>query len=473
MKGLINVMKATYGAMPTWVKQGICIVPFSTRMGPHYRGIRNAIAARRMWSADQWREYQFHHVKLLLAHAYETVPFYKDLYDGIGFTPGDFRSMDDLSRLPVVTREMIRTHGENMVSSKAVLWKCYRQNTGGSSGSPLAFWLDPESSYEEWAYLIAMWERAGYSEYDRIATLRGHNLGNQAAKYDPMFNELVLSSYHLDEAHALDYVKALRKWKPRFLRGYPSALAQLADIIAKSGIEIRVPISAALCGSEALFDHQRERISAVFGCACYHWYGHTERVILAGWGYESQQFHCFPDYGITELLDVGGAPITNPGETGELVGTGLLNYSMPLIRYKTNDLACWGTQRDEKLPGYPTLDKVQGRVGEYVRTSSGKSVSLTALIHGQHLPIFEQVSSLQMIQVRPGEATLLVVPRGRSLSLSLISQTVEALQSACGGGIEFQVLELEHPIRTPRGKACTLVNHQDIPTALRELIQVN
>src|SRR5690606_24049033 len=136
--------------------------------------------------------------------------------------------------------------------------------------------------------------------------------------------------------------------------------------------------------------HQRERIEAAFNTRVYSWYGHSERVVLAGECESSSSYHHFPDYGILEIIDDQGRLCTKEGERGEIVGTGLLNYCMPLIRYRTGDYAT-------RLESYCACERhwnrfcdVEGhRKQEMIVTRNGGRVSLAAL--NMHGDIFEKV----------------------------------------------------------------------------------
>ena len=110
-------------------------------------------------------------------------------------------------------------------------------------------------------------------------------------------------------------------------------------------------------------------IEKSFSCKCYHWYGHTERVVLSSWGKYDKLFFCYPNYGITELINDKGEAIYEDNKLGEIVGTGLLNNVMPLIRYRTADYSVWANEENTiELPGYLKLKKIMGRIGEYIET---------------------------------------------------------------------------------------------------------
>jgi phenylacetate-CoA ligase len=110
----------------------------------------------------------------------------------------------------------------------------------------------------------------------------------------------MLSSYHLTVERLPEYLDALEKFKPDLLHAYPSATLQLAEYLEGSGQSWRLPLRGLLCGSERLTIPQKRLLERVFKCRVYRWYGHAERVVLAGEGRESELFYFWPQYGRTE-----------------------------------------------------------------------------------------------------------------------------------------------------------------------------
>jgi len=454
---VINILKNLYDNSPLIIKSSINLLPFSRRLGKQYTYTRNFLIESRNWTLEQWRIYQFDKLKRLLFHAYNNVPYYRKKYKLAGFHPEEFTDLEQFSHLPTIDKNTIREYGDELITDNALLWKCYKQNSGGSSGKPISFWLDPESSFREWGFLIDMWKRVGFRENDRFVTLRGHNIKNNVYSYNPFFNELIYSSYRLYENRFGDYLKAYLKFNPLFIRGYPSALAQLAHLNSINGTPIK--FKAALCGSEALLPHQLELIEQSFSCKCYHWYGHTERVVLSSWGKNDQSFYCYPNYGITELIDDNGVILKDDNKTGEIVGTGLYNYVMPLIRYRTADYSMWANEkRPSEFPGYLKLGKIMGRIGEFVQTIDGNKIPLTAAIYGQHLEIFENVVSLQIHQPKPGFMNILFVPTENNINMELLRKTKKRIEDISQNKLRISLFRTESPIITKSGKSTLLID---------------
>jgi phenylacetate-CoA ligase len=208
--------------------------------------------------------------------------------------------------------------------------------TGGSTGVPVGFYLHKGVSRpKEQAFLEATWRRAGYTDDARLAVIRGQvtsdKAGGPIAREDATRNWLMLSSYHLTESRLPEYLEALEKFRPDILHAYPSAALHLAEYLDKAGQTWRLPLRCLLCGSEGLTLPQKRILERVFQTRVLRWYGHSERVILAGEGRASEWFYFWPQYGYVEF----GPP--DPDGLREVIGTSFHNLAMPLIRYRTGD----------------------------------------------------------------------------------------------------------------------------------------
>jgi len=169
-----------------------------------------------------------------------------------------------------------------------------------------------------------------------------------------------------------------------------------------------IPLKAVLLGSEPVEAGERELIEKVFGVRAFSWYGHSEQVILAGECEKTTVYHHFPDYGIVELIDGQGEPVVKEGDSGELVGTGLYNRSMPLIRYRTGDRARLRDWHCECGRCHDRFGQVEGRWEKaYLIGRSGAKISLSSMnVHG---PEFDRVGRYQYYQEQPGVMDLRVV----------------------------------------------------------------
>jgi phenylacetate-CoA ligase len=130
-------------------------------------------------------------------------------------------------------------------------------------------------------------------------------------------------------------------------------------------------------------------------------YGHSERAVMAGSMPDDHRYFVWPLYGHVELIDEAGRPITEPGVQGEVVATAFDNKVMPFIRYRTGDLAMWSAgPAHPALPGYPVLERIDGRNNDYFVGHDGRRIPVASL---GCVPEFLQVEASQYEQFEPGQ----------------------------------------------------------------------
>jgi phenylacetate-CoA ligase len=337
----------------------------------------------------------------MLDFATSEVPAYRAHRDAVE----RYRPFEALMDFPLLDKARLQEERERYVPDSLTRIPHYEIATGGTSGSQLRFFVDDDSQSVETAFIHRVWSIVGYSPRSTKATFRGVPFrGLRPGVYwqpNPIYGELQFSPFHMTEDTLGAYVDELARFAPDFLHGYPSALDILAEYMLRKGVAERVPpVKAALLASEACEPGQRERIARAFRTRVFPSYGHSERLILGTECERESVYHHVPDYGVLEIVGEDGAPCRREGERGELVGTGLHNRSMPLIRYRTGDYAvrldvtCSCERRWERFTD------VEGR--------GGARISLTAL--NMHGPVLDNVVRFQYVQRAPGSCVFRVVP---------------------------------------------------------------
>jgi phenylacetate-CoA ligase len=363
------------------------------------------------WSRDRLETYALVELQSLLHYAYEHVPYYRSLFQELGANPEDIHDLRDLQLLPTLGKRELQEHKHGLLAKNISPRDRIYATTAGSTGEPVGFFQHKDTQAKEWAFMTAQWRRVGYRRHDRAAILRGSALRpGRLFQLSAKENALLLSSYHLTEDRLPLYVERLRAFRPRFLRAYPSSAALLAQFMLERGEPPIEGVTAVLCGSENLYDWQREAIEEAFQCRVFSWYGQSERVCLAGECEHSTTLHVFPQYGIAELLGRDGKLVDSAGQPGEIVATGLLDRTMPLIRYRTADVAIRGTGTCQACGRpYDVLERIEGRLQEFIVGSTGRYVSMTAI--NMHSPVFDNVHQFRFRQSVRGRVVLAVVPK--------------------------------------------------------------
>ncbi|MDD3215237.1 MAG: AMP-binding protein [Methanoculleus sp.] len=381
-----------------------------------YQKTYSLLQRSQRWSREELAAYQMQALSRLLDHAYENVPYYRRVFRDQGLVPGDVQTPGDLNRLPFLTRDDLQKNLPDLKARNYPESAFEYVTTGGSTGIPVGFYYERGASRaREWAFMKTQWDRVGYRFTDRCVVLRGYVVGSQKTgtywKRALLGRWLIMSSHHMTEETMPAYIDRIRRFKPRFIQGYPSTAAILARYMEEHDIEPFPTVKAVLCGSENLYPWQRDLIREAFGCRVFSWYGNSEQTVLAGECEESTRYHVFPEYGIVELIGRDGRPVEGPGETGEVVTTNLTNFVCPLIRYRTMDAAVLGNAPCSCGRAYPLLEKVEGRLQEFIVTKDRRLIPMTAV--NMHSGVFDNVAQFQFYQKREGEVLLRIVKRPR------------------------------------------------------------
>jgi len=449
-----------YDSLPRRVQSALgfayrCL-PESWRWGSQYKHFKRLTEDSERWSWDQLRAYQLKQLRIVLHHAASSCPFYQHAFARAAFRPEEVRELEHLQNCPMTEKRDVIDHVDEMTSASVKRSKRLYITTGGSTGVPVGFYLQKGVSRpREQAFLEAMWRRAGYFKGARLALIRGHVTSEEArgriAQYDATRDWLMLSSYHLTTERLPEYLDALERFKPDLLHAYPSAALQLAEFLERAKQTWRVPIRGLLAGSERLTIPQKRLLERVFKCRVYRWYGHSERVVLAGEGCNSELYYFWPTYGLVEF-----GP---PNEEGlcEVIGTSFHNLAMPLIRYRTGDYVRLADPRvDGELEfPWPAVSAVDGREQEFLVSETGRRISLTAL--NMHDSIFDDLYAVQFFQSEPGKAELRYVA-GPNFSRTRLEHIEAGLRRKLGDDFDIHFRATEDVQRTERGKHRWLVS---------------
>lgn len=407
--------KNAWEALPQAVRGPVGAVlgrlPLGLVLGGRFRETARFVDEAQWWGAERSREYQLAELRGVLARAL-TTPFYRRTLGG--FAPEDLRSPEDLRALPVISKETLRAHLEEMCTVPPGSPGVDYVTTGGTGGTPLGFYIGAGRSAVEYAYLVAGWRRAGYVLGTPLAVFRGRIVPEDAQglrhRHDPLLRHHYYSNFHMTDAEMGRYLDHVAGIGPCFLHVYPSSAAALARFVKRSGRAPLPNVKGVLAESEILGPGQRSAVEEAFGVRCFSSYGHTEKLVAAAQCEGSTDYHVWPTYGFCELLDADGRPVETPGVRGEIVGTGFLNRVVPFLRYRTGDFAtyvgraCASCRREHLV-----LSDVRGhRVQELLVARDGAAVSWTAL--NMHDDTFEDVVRFQFFQDTPGRAVLRLVP---------------------------------------------------------------
>jgi phenylacetate-CoA ligase len=268
-----------------------------------------------------------------------------------------------------------------------------------------------------------------------------------------------MSIQHLAPDLIPSYLDALVRYRIRYIAGYPSSIATLAEEALRLGRD-DLNMVVVLANSEPLLPHQREVIERAFHCPARETYGMAEMVASAT-ECEKGRLHQWPEAGLIEVLD-GQCPVP-AGSPGELVCTGLLNADQPLIRYRVGD--CGRVPPEDELcscgRSLPLMTSVDGRTDDILYTPDGRRVyRMNPVLYG--LPLREA----QFVQESVNRMRVRVVPSagfGAASEQALAARIRERM-----GDIGVHVEEVAEIARTATGKFRLVICQ--VPAAEREAV---
>ena len=278
----------------------------------------NKIKSYKILSNDELKELKLKKLKLLLLKSQKSI-FYKNLYKTKNIDINSIKSLEDIKKLPIITKEMIKEREEELLTTNKKL--LFRGYTSGSTGSPLTVFYSYLSVLKENAYVWSYREDNGLKFKDPVISLRGNLTKKELFKFDPFTNTLYLSSYNLNNTNIKLYYEKIKEFKPKAFLGYPSSIYLLAQLFKKNSINF--DISLVFTSSETLYENQKDFIEEVFNCKIYDWYGNAERTIIL----QKEDFL----YKEPNLYSI------NEFESDYVITTSLINDSFSLIRYKVDD----------------------------------------------------------------------------------------------------------------------------------------
>jgi len=447
-----------YNFSPEWAKQitGSLyrMIPLSCRYGRVFKYYYNLIPRSEKWSEIEINNWYIQKFNEVLNIALNNTRFYPKYYKENGVNITHIKSLDDVERLPMISKKHLRANKEDFLNSMISKKKLIYTTTGGTSGVPIElFWVKGRERSREIAFITRMWERIGYDFSKKLAVLRGNVVDYRGRgkyfSFDPIKNRLFMSSYHLTEEKIPIYIEKLLNFQPDYIHTYPSAITVIAKYLKEH--KIRIPgLKGLFCSSESFYPGQRELIENAFKTRVFSWYGHSEMAVLAGECEYNSDYHVFHEYGYLELVDNKGKVIKEPGVQGEIVGTSFEMKAMPLIRYRTGDYAEYVEGKCSCGRSYRLIRNVKGRwTQEQIVTKKGSYISITAL--NMHSDIFDNVEQYQFYQEKPGELFLRIVKKG-NYCIKDEKKIREEFRLKLQNFVDLKIVYVDRIPRTERGK---------------------
>ncbi|GIE86815.1 phenylacetate--CoA ligase family protein [Actinoplanes regularis] len=331
------------------------------------------------WSATDLARLQAEKLCSVIRHAYETVPYYREVMHRRGLRPSDVTDVADLQKLPILTRATVRDHPGRLMSAAAGP-DLTRRGSSGSTGQRVEICHDRD--FDLWCRahqlrtytwcgdwqlgepFALVWGSPAYFE----SQTRHQRLDNRVSR------RIEINAYRLDHDAIAAILDRLIRHQPSLISGYSTSLYLIARLAARR--QIRLPgLRAVQPNAEPLTPAMREAMVGGFGCPVFDKYGSRETNIVAHEAPDHDGMLIQSEHTIVEVVDENDRPVPS-GQPGRLLLTQLNNRAMPLIRYETTDLATLLEPHPAGF-GFPRMSPVMGRMQDVLCTPHG------GLIHPQ------------------------------------------------------------------------------------------
>jgi phenylacetate-CoA ligase len=398
-------------------------------------------------------------LRALLQHCYDTVPFYRERLDAVGFLPKDLNDLNDLQRLPALRKADIETNfPDRMLSSRRSLTPWRYRSTSGTIERLTVVHDSRKRDLARALQLFSLYSNSGYvpgMRYMEIPPDVCRNVCGEAGKIEAttlrsVLKNLSAPSEAISDLRGLverryvyrqkvlpsltaigmqwireidDCLKAIDDYQPAVLKALPAYLYVLAVHILDRRLRpprigrCIVPMGASMSSS------MKRVVELAFDCGVHEDYGSAELTSIATECRHQNALHPFVAFFHVEI--VCGSRPARPGEMGRILITDLSNYAMPLVRYEIGDVGCLIESPCPCGIGGPRLE-VYGRLKDCLQTVDGSLISQDETV--DTLLADPAILLFQLEQRSATEAFLEVVPRhGHTPDLEVTQRKVEGL----------------------------------------------
>jgi phenylacetate-CoA ligase len=375
-----NFIKKINSNIPDSIFMTIRIIsdlfPRDVLLGSGFRKMYKYLMESQFFTKEEMRKHQEKQLQKLIIHAYDNVKYYNEIFNKYKINPYKIKKKEDLREIPFLTKDIVRNRFKDLRAKNYKKFYPGLAFTSGTTGESLAFLLDQKNREIEYASTWRQLTWAGIGFKDKICTFRGDFVNDlkcdRIYKYDAIKKEYSFNSYCLKSNKIDKMIRIVKKLKPALIKGYPSVLNHISDHMRKQGIRVN-GINAIQTSSEMLLNDQRNEIENAFGARIFDWYSSSEYVTSAGNCDNNEGLHICDE---TSIVD-----FRKDGNFYEMIGTGLYNFSMPFINYKSEDYTSDMPTMCRCGRGLSIIPNIIGRNSEIIYTEKDTVITPSTFIH--------------------------------------------------------------------------------------------
>lgn len=370
-------------------------------------------------SLQELEDIQWQRLQKFYSFLWQHNSFYRQRLEKAGLHPNSLREPADIEKIPILSKKEIRQYGDALLSDGFNKSSLLHFKTGGSTGKALDIFITEECSELRNSCARRHDRWTGWEPGEPIGAAWGNPKLPTTMK-EKIFHYCLQPYIYLDTmAVSPEAVKTFaRNWstvRPTLLFGHAHSLFILAQYAQELGCnEIRP--KGILSTSMMLLPHERRRIEEVFSCRVTDRYG-CEEVSLIGCECEQHNgMHMNIEHLVIEFIKDDGQKALS-GEPGNIVVTDLMNFAMPFVRYRVEDVGIPLDRACSCGRGLPLMGKVAGRVADFLITKNGDRVAGISLIENT-LTKMPGIDQMQIVQ-RSLDDLLLNVVAGQGYSKAI------------------------------------------------------
>jgi len=435
------------------------IYQFNHPFYERYTTYINLLEKTQWWDYQKLEELQLKNLKNLLQHANDNVPYYHRIFKKLNFKPEFVRSIRDLNVLPILTKDLIKKNFNELYARNYREKQFFISSTGGSTSAPLKFYIDNrwEACNMAAAYRSSTW--AGYKLGDKMAYLWSapqdiHDTAAIEKIRQNLLKIIYLDAFNLTEENMHKYIDTLKRFKPKIINTYASAIFTFSAYIKKMGVNTIKP-KAILTTADMLYNYKRKAIENTFNCEVFDYYSGRETTLQAAECQEHFGYHLSIENAVVEFMKE--KEHVNSGETGSIIITDLCNYAMPFIRYEIGDL---GTPSNERCPcgrQLPVMKSLKGRTCDYIITSDGK---LLPGIFFHHLIAHDNIQGIKEFQIvqKTKDKIIVYIVKEEDEKKENISLFLSQIKRNVGETIDVELIYVDSLRKTSTGKLKNVIS---------------
>lgn len=316
------------------------------------------------------REWQLEGIKKTVENVYNNVGFYKEKFDELQIKPEDIQSLEDIKKLPFTKKKDFRDQYPYGLFAIPVDDVARIHGSSGTSGKPTIVGYS-ERDLKSWGIIVARAiVAAGGKKSDVFHNAYGYGLFTGGLGLHQGADELGVATIPISGGNTERQITIINDLKPRGICGTPSYILSIVEKMEDLGMDpLETNLDYGIFGAEAWSEEMRQKLEEKLGIKALDIYGLSEIMGpgVAAECHEAQDgLHIADDHFFVEVINPDTLEPVADGESGELVFTSLQKEALPVIRYRTGDIASITHEKCKCGRTTTRMSRVKGRTDDMI-----------------------------------------------------------------------------------------------------------